>query len=68
MPLLLLLLPLLVPVVEVLPPPFFWAEGWLIASKRSTVVPEHWELRKLDGKQESGQQLAVDEKAQAGTV
>lgn len=28
-----------------LPPPFFWTEGWLIASEISTVVPEHWVLR-----------------------
>ena len=32
-------------VVVPLPPPFFWAEGWLIASEISTVVPEHWVLR-----------------------
>lgn len=23
-------------------PPFFWEEGWLIASKRSSVIPVHW--------------------------
>lgn len=27
-----------------LPPLFFWAEGWLIASEKLTVIPEHWVL------------------------